>query len=99
MTNSIEEDDSRPPCDSLSNELLSPEEIDAASANAIGILFAPDGSTQVDYEAATRPEEEEGLEGQRPEGTPEDGLGGGSAMLEFSWTLVIAGAVLGMGIL
>jgi hypothetical protein len=62
----------------------------------------------VDYDdaAATRPEggdegegEGEGLDGQRPEGTPEDGLGGGSAMLGFSWTLVIAGAALGMGIL
>lgn len=106
VTNSIEHDDSRPSCDDLANELLSPDEIDAASANEIGILFAPDDSTQVDYDdAATRPEggdgddEGEGLDGQRPEGTPEDGLGGGSAMLGFSWMLVIAGAALGMGVL
>lgn len=34
----------------LTNELLSPEDIDAESANAVGVLFAPDDATEVDFE-------------------------------------------------
>ncbi|KAG7422543.1 hypothetical protein Forpe1208_v000914 [Fusarium oxysporum f. sp. rapae] len=48
VTNSIPEDDDRPSCDELSNEILSPEEIDAEAANKVGVLFAPGGSTELD---------------------------------------------------
>lgn len=106
VTNSIEEDDARPRCNSLTNGLLTPEEIDMESANSIGILFAPEASTEVDYEAATGNEENGGggnggdnppIGGQRTEAGPEDGLGG-AGMLEFSWAMLIGGAVLGMSI-
>lgn len=69
VTNRIDEDDSRPSCDSLANNILAPEEIDAVTANAAGILFAPDSSTEVDFEGAT---------GKGPEENPENGnIGGG----------------------
>ncbi|KAF9761569.1 hypothetical protein IL306_003774 [Fusarium sp. DS 682] len=48
VTNSIPEDDDRPSCDELSNEMLSPEEIDAEAANKVGVLFAPGDSTELD---------------------------------------------------
>ncbi|WJG34470.1 uncharacterized protein FOBCDRAFT_246808 [Fusarium oxysporum Fo47] len=48
VTNSIPEDDDRPSCDELSNEILSPEEIDAEAANKVGVLFAPGDSTELD---------------------------------------------------
>jgi len=50
VTNRIEESDDRPSCDVLTNELLSPEDIDAESANAVGVLFTPDDATEVDFE-------------------------------------------------
>lgn len=50
VTNRIEESDDRPSCDVLTNRLLSPEDIDAESANAVGVLFAPDDATEVDFE-------------------------------------------------
>ncbi|KAF4334113.1 wd40 repeat [Fusarium beomiforme] len=49
VTNSIPGDDDRPSCDELSNEMLSPEEIDAEAANKLGVLFAPGDSTELDY--------------------------------------------------
>ncbi|KAH6998082.1 hypothetical protein BKA56DRAFT_566797 [Ilyonectria sp. MPI-CAGE-AT-0026] len=48
VTNSIEEKDDRPACDSLTNELLSYEEIDAETANEVGVLFAPGDATEVE---------------------------------------------------
>lgn len=48
VTNSIPEDDDRPSCDELSNELLSPEEIDVETANEVGVLFAPGDATELD---------------------------------------------------
>lgn len=68
VTNRIDADDARPACDSLTNELLTPEEIDAVAANEIGILFAPDSSTEVDFEDAT---------GKAPEENPQNGGGNG----------------------
>ncbi|KAF7539483.1 hypothetical protein G7Z17_g12404 [Cylindrodendrum hubeiense] len=53
VTNSIEDDDNRPSCDSLTNELLSPGEIDAETANEIGVLFAPGDATEVETETET----------------------------------------------
>lgn len=68
VTNRIDADDARPACDSLTNELLTPEDIDAVAANEIGILFAPDSSTEVDFEDAT---------GKGPEENPQNGGGSG----------------------
>ncbi|KAI1022897.1 hypothetical protein LB503_000812 [Fusarium chuoi] len=48
VTNSIPEDDDRPSCDELSNDILSPEEIDAEAANKVGVLFAPGDSTELE---------------------------------------------------
>lgn len=115
VTNSIEADDDRPSCESLTNELLTPEELDAVAANEVGILFAPDSSDEVDFEGATGkgPEEDPqngdggdesddgddeddpALGGERPEAGPEDGLGG-AGMVEISWAVLMAGALLGM---
>jgi hypothetical protein len=48
VNNSIPEDDDRPLCDELSNELLSPEDIDVEAANEVGVLFAPGDATELD---------------------------------------------------
>ncbi|KAF5718499.1 short-chain dehydrogenase reductase [Fusarium globosum] len=48
VTNSIPEDDDRPSCDELSNDILSTEEIDAEAANKVGVLFAPGDSTELE---------------------------------------------------
>ncbi|KAI1019032.1 hypothetical protein LB505_002807 [Fusarium chuoi] len=48
VTNSIPEDDDRLSCDELSNDILSPEEIDAEAANKVGVLFAPGDSTELE---------------------------------------------------
>ncbi|KAK7746164.1 hypothetical protein SLS62_009454 [Diatrype stigma] len=49
VTNKIEFNGANPPCDSVDNPLLAPEEIDAGSANAaVGILFAPGDATVVE---------------------------------------------------
>ncbi|KAF5616554.1 retinal short-chain dehydrogenase reductase [Fusarium sp. NRRL 52700] len=48
VTNSIPEDGDRPSCDELSNDILSPEEIDAEAANKVGVLFAPGDSTELE---------------------------------------------------
>ncbi|KAF4967853.1 hypothetical protein FSARC_4652 [Fusarium sarcochroum] len=48
VTNSISKDDDRPSCDALSNELLSPEDIDVEKANEVGVLFAPGDATELE---------------------------------------------------
>ncbi|KAK7418966.1 hypothetical protein QQZ08_011045 [Neonectria magnoliae] len=50
VTNSIEDDDDRPSCDALRNELVSPEQLDAETANEVGVLFAPGDATDVETE-------------------------------------------------
>ncbi|KAI1082792.1 hypothetical protein F5B20DRAFT_484544 [Whalleya microplaca] len=47
VTNKIEFTGANPPCDSLNNPLLTPEEIDADAANTVGVLFAPGDSTVI----------------------------------------------------
>ncbi|KAJ4137695.1 hypothetical protein NW768_003283 [Fusarium equiseti] len=48
VNNSIPESDDRPSCDELSNEILSPEDIDVEGANEVGVLFAPGDATELD---------------------------------------------------
>lgn len=47
VTNSIGSDLLRPPCDSLNNPLLTPEQVDITGANDVPVLFAPGDSTTV----------------------------------------------------
>lgn len=47
VTNSIENSTARPDCSSLQNPLLTPDQINMSSANAMGILFAPGDSKSV----------------------------------------------------
>ncbi|KAL2209857.1 hypothetical protein CC79DRAFT_1365274 [Sarocladium strictum] len=110
VTNRIDARDNRPSCDSLDNDLLSPEEIDMESANEIGVLFAPGKATEVDvgdlkdqYQGGNGDKDkdgegddgdEEGLGGERDRADAEDGLGDGTMGLGFSWTALAAGLVL-----
>ncbi|KAI1434575.1 hypothetical protein GGR50DRAFT_391448 [Xylaria sp. CBS 124048] len=55
VTNSIESSGTNPSCDSINNPLLTPDEIDAAAANSVGVLFAPDNGTTVDQSTNTWP--------------------------------------------
>ncbi|QPC74962.1 hypothetical protein HYE68_005714 [Fusarium pseudograminearum] len=48
INNSIPEGKDRPSCDELSNEILSPEDIDVEAANEVGVLFAPGDATELD---------------------------------------------------
>ncbi|KAK8033136.1 hypothetical protein PG991_002534 [Apiospora marii] len=70
VTNKIDFTGNNPPCDSVNNPLLTPEEIDATSANTVGILFAPGDATQI---------EQTGVTGQ-------NGLGGGLGSPSWSKT-------------
>ncbi|KAK8048932.1 hypothetical protein PG994_010662 [Apiospora phragmitis] len=70
VTNKIDFTGNNPPCDSVNNPLLTPEEIDATSANTVGILFAPGDATQI---------EQTGVTGQ-------NGLGGGLGSPRWSRT-------------
>jgi len=53
VTNKIDFTGNNPPCDSVNNLLLAPEEIDATSANTVGILFAPGDATYIEQTGVT----------------------------------------------
>ncbi|KAF6803411.1 hypothetical protein CPLU01_00703 [Colletotrichum plurivorum] len=82
VTNSIPEKDGRPSCDALNNPLLTEAELDAPSANAVGVLFAPGDSTEIEVKAGDGSGNGDGIGGSKPEATPGDGLGAGSTL---SW--------------
>ncbi|WQF77952.1 hypothetical protein CDEST_02966 [Colletotrichum destructivum] len=86
VTNRIQEKDGRPSCDALNNALLTEEELDAPNANAVGVLFAPGGSTTVEVKSGGGADSGsgggDGLGGPKPEASPGDGLGAGSSL---SW--------------
>lgn len=71
VTNSIPASAARADCDALDNPLLTPEQINASAANAVGILFAPGDSTQIQVEG----KDDDGKDGGQ-------GLGGAGAL---SW--------------
>ncbi|ORY66413.1 uncharacterized protein BCR38DRAFT_456971 [Pseudomassariella vexata] len=75
VTNSIPSN-GNPSCDSLDNPLLTEDQIDAAAANTVGVLFAPGDATQVEATYPDSSDDEEGLGGSKPEATAGDGLGG-----------------------
>ncbi|KAJ9139191.1 WD40 repeat-like protein [Pleurostoma richardsiae] len=65
VTNSIPSSLDRPPCDSLDNPLLTPEQINATAADSVGVLFAPGDSTQIQV---------------TPQGKEGQGLGGAGTL-------------------
>ncbi|ERS98080.1 uncharacterized protein SPSK_06526 [Sporothrix schenckii 1099-18] len=69
----------RPSCASLDNPLLSPEEIDAAGADTVGVLFAPGDATQVQVQSGGADATGDGLGPSKPTANPSDGLGSGGA--------------------
>jgi hypothetical protein len=53
VTNNIDSTEFNPSCDAVDNPLLSPEEIDAETANSVGVLFAPGDATTIAESPAT----------------------------------------------
>ncbi|KAI1490373.1 hypothetical protein F5X96DRAFT_636403 [Biscogniauxia mediterranea] len=88
VTNKIDFTGNNPPCDSVNNPLLTPEEINADAANTVGILFAPGDATIVEQ---TQPSSDsgEGLGPTKPEASPADGLGSGASSVERNMTFLI----------
>lgn len=78
VTNSIEQKDGRPSCDALNNPLLTAEQLNATTANSIGVLFAPGDSTTIEVKSGSG--SDDGLGGTKPEATPGDGLGAGASL-------------------
>jgi hypothetical protein len=76
VTNKIDSTGNNPPCDSLDNPLLTPEQIDADAANAVGILFAPGDATVVEQTDLSS-DDAEGLGPTNADGSPA-GLGSGA---------------------
>jgi hypothetical protein len=75
VTNKIEFVGNNPACDSVDNPLLTPEEIDSATANSVGVLFAPGDATVV----------------QQSTGDGKDGLGNGAGSMTFERRYVAVG--------
>lgn len=65
----------RPSCASLENPLLSPEEVDVAGADSVGVLFAPGDATQVQVQSSGTDPTGDGLGPSKPTANPSDGLG------------------------
>ncbi|KAI2614572.1 uncharacterized protein GGS25DRAFT_472318 [Hypoxylon fragiforme] len=90
VTNKIEFTGGNPSCDSVNNPLLSPEEIDAESANSVGVLFAPGDSTVIQQPASTSSTGSDGggsgIGPDKPEANPSDGLGSGASMVRWTST-------------
>ncbi|KAI2629808.1 hypothetical protein GGR54DRAFT_586455 [Hypoxylon sp. NC1633] len=82
VTNKIDFTGNNPPCDSVDNALLTPEEIDAESANRVGILFAPGDSTVV--QASGSSSVGDGLGPSKPEANPGDGLGSEANVIQLA---------------
>ncbi|KAI0200279.1 hypothetical protein F4808DRAFT_429283 [Astrocystis sublimbata] len=53
VTNRIEFVGNNPGCDAVDNPLLTPEEIDAETANSVGVLFAPGDATLIEQPTET----------------------------------------------
>ncbi|KAI1088569.1 hypothetical protein F5B19DRAFT_470963 [Rostrohypoxylon terebratum] len=74
ITNKIDFTGNNPPCDPLNNPLLTPEEINADTANTVGILFAPGDSTVV-QQPDNDNDDKDGIGPEKPEASPGEGLG------------------------
>ncbi|KAJ9145238.1 WD40 repeat-like protein [Coniochaeta hoffmannii] len=80
VTNKIDFDLLRPPCDSLNNPLLTPEQVNITGANDVPVLFAPGDSTTVQTSGSSSGGD--GLGPGKPEAT---GGGLGNAGSSVSW--------------
>lgn len=60
--------------------MMAPEDIDMSSTQAVGVLFAPGDSTVVEAVLPDEFDGENGLGGQKPEATPEDGIGAAGSL-------------------
>jgi hypothetical protein len=79
VTNKIDDSATRVACDDINNPLLPPDQINATAANAaVGVLFAPGDSTQVDVSSDA--DDSNGMGGVRPEAVPQDGMGGAASL-------------------
>ncbi|KAI1382121.1 hypothetical protein F4677DRAFT_439923 [Hypoxylon crocopeplum] len=93
VTNKIEFTGNNPPCDSVNNPLLTPEDIDAESANSVGVLFAPGDATVV-QQPDSAGDDKNGIGPDKPEANPGDGLGSGSSVVRWtpvtSWVALLS---------
>ncbi|KAI6093736.1 hypothetical protein F4821DRAFT_221379 [Hypoxylon rubiginosum] len=80
VTNKIEFTGGNPPCDSVNNPLLTPEEVDAESANSVGVLFAPGDATVIQQSGTS--DDDDGIGASKPEANPGDGLGSGTHAID-----------------
>ncbi|KAJ2907041.1 hypothetical protein MKZ38_008609 [Zalerion maritima] len=103
VTNNIDEMDSRPSCDNLSNPILSPDEVDVEGANNVGTLFAPGDATEVETfsntDEASDGGSSEGLGPEKPDAEPSDGLGGAGSLSPIGTTSWICVAGMFMSLL
>ncbi|KAI0125993.1 hypothetical protein BJ170DRAFT_457053 [Xylariales sp. AK1849] len=87
VTNSIDSAGFRPSCDSLDNPLLTPEQINATAANAVGVLFAPGDATQVEQSGSGS-----------TDGSGPQGLGSGAAVMSWSgaacWMAILSATMM-----
>ncbi|KAI1143578.1 hypothetical protein F5Y05DRAFT_157892 [Hypoxylon sp. FL0543] len=89
VTNKIDFTGNNPPCDSVNNPLLTPQEIDAESANSVGVLFAPGDATVV-QQSGSADNDGDGLGPPKPEANPGEGLGGANTLERTSAVLWIS---------
>jgi hypothetical protein len=72
--------------------MMTPEQINVTAANAVGVLFAPGDSTQVQFKLADESNRDNGFGGRRPQATPGDGLGSAGSVTWRSgsrWTCLL----------
>ena len=65
----------RPACGQLTNQMMTPEQINMTGANNIGVMFAPGDTTVVQTKLK---------DGGRPMAGPGDGLGAAGTSLHWS---------------
>ncbi|KAK3329003.1 hypothetical protein B0H66DRAFT_609618 [Apodospora peruviana] len=98
VTNRIEPNLDRPPCDRLENPLLTPEEVDVEGANNLPVMFAPGDATVVQSTTASGVNSGDGLGPAKPGASPAQGLGSGATSLSnwrgvASWVCLASIAV------
>lgn len=82
VTNSISPLALRPACGAVTNQMMTPQQVDAAGANAqVPILFAPGDATEVQtFEPGVN-----GLGDPRPPGRGGLGIGGAAGLWDSGW--------------
>lgn len=77
VTNSIPASGARPACDSISNPLLAPEEVDVVGANSLPVMFAPGDATVIQTPADGKADGLGSLKGNGASGRMSGALGMG----------------------